>query len=78
LVKVAIIGAGIAGLSCAHELERHGIEPVIFEKNDVVGEIFPHVSVIMQIFNRPVRDPLKHLAEKYNIELQPINRFINC
>ena len=74
MVKVAIIGAGIAGLSCAHELERHGIEPVIFEKNDVVGEIFPHVSVIMQIFNRPVRDPLKHLAEKYNIELQPINR----
>lgn len=30
-VKVAIIGAGTSGLSCAIELEKHGIYPVIFE-----------------------------------------------
>ncbi len=31
-MKVAIMGAGISGLSCAITLEKNGIEPVIFEK----------------------------------------------
>ena len=35
--KIAVIGAGPAGLSCAHELAKHGIEAVIFEAKDVVG-----------------------------------------
>lgn len=35
--KIALIGAGPAGLSCAHELAKHGIEAVIFEAKDVVG-----------------------------------------
>jgi tRNA 5-methylaminomethyl-2-thiouridine biosynthesis bifunctional protein len=34
--SVAIIGAGLAGTSCAYSLKQHGIEPVIFEKS---GEI---------------------------------------
>jgi len=34
--KVAIIGAGIAGLSCAIELQRHGITPTIFEKTKML------------------------------------------
>ena len=29
IVKVAIIGAGISGLSCAVELQKHGITPII-------------------------------------------------
>jgi len=36
-MRVAIIGAGLAGLSCAHELERYGVSPVIFEKNSYIG-----------------------------------------
>ncbi len=35
--RVAVIGAGPAGLACAHELAKHGIEAVIFEARDVVG-----------------------------------------
>ncbi|WP_432735307.1 FAD-dependent oxidoreductase [Maridesulfovibrio sp. FT414] len=35
--KVAIIGAGPAGLSCAYFLRRIGHEPVIFEKRDEIG-----------------------------------------
>jgi thioredoxin reductase len=31
-LNVAIIGAGVAGLSCAFELEKYGITPVIFKK----------------------------------------------
>jgi glutamate synthase (NADPH/NADH) small chain len=35
--KVAVIGAGPAGLSCAHELVKHGVEVVVFEAQPVVG-----------------------------------------
>lgn len=35
--RVAIIGAGPAGLSCAHELRRLGHEVVVFEGRDVPG-----------------------------------------
>ncbi|MBX3420455.1 MAG: NAD(P)-dependent oxidoreductase [Pirellulaceae bacterium] len=35
--RVAIVGAGPAGLSCAHELRRAGHEAVVFEARDVPG-----------------------------------------
>ncbi|MGN0299378.1 MAG: FAD-dependent oxidoreductase [Lachnospiraceae bacterium] len=35
--KIAIIGAGPAGLSCAYFLAQMGYKPVIFEKNDRAG-----------------------------------------
>ena len=35
--KVAIIGGGPAGLSCAFYLAKAGYKPVIFEKNDMAG-----------------------------------------
>ena len=35
--RVAVIGAGIAGLGAAHELKKAGDEPVVFESNDYVG-----------------------------------------
>lgn len=35
--KIAVIGAGISGLTCAYELQRAGFEVTVFEKNDYVG-----------------------------------------
>ena len=35
--KVAIIGAGPAGISCAYYLAEKGYKPTIFEKNDKPG-----------------------------------------
>ena len=35
--RIAIIGAGIAGLTCARELVRHGIDPVLFDKGRGLG-----------------------------------------
>lgn len=35
--RVAIVGAGIGGLSCARELALRGFEPVVFEASDRVG-----------------------------------------
>jgi renalase len=35
--RVAVVGAGIAGLSCARELAVRGYDPVVFEASDRVG-----------------------------------------
>ncbi|MCA9374049.1 MAG: NAD(P)/FAD-dependent oxidoreductase [Candidatus Gracilibacteria bacterium] len=37
MTKIAVIGAGIAGLSCAYELQKAGLEVTIFEKENYVG-----------------------------------------
>lgn len=35
--RIAVVGAGIAGLSCAYELQKEGFEVVVFEREDNVG-----------------------------------------
>lgn len=35
--KIAVIGAGIAGLTCAYELQKEGHQVTVFEKNTHVG-----------------------------------------
>jgi predicted NAD/FAD-dependent oxidoreductase len=35
--RIAIIGAGTAGLTCAHQLRQQGLSPVIFEKSRGIG-----------------------------------------
>jgi renalase len=37
LQRVAVIGAGVAGLSCARELRLRGFHPVVFEASDRLG-----------------------------------------
>ncbi len=71
-MKVAIVGAGLSGLSCAHELERHGISPDIFEIRSKSGELFPHVSAMMELFIRPEGDPVRYLEREFNIKLNPL------
>lgn len=71
-MKVAIIGAGLAGLSCAHELEQHGLQPVVFERNGYIGEQYPHVSAILEIVIRPIKDSLSHFC-KLGIQVRPLD-----
>ncbi len=40
--KVAIVGAGPAGLSCAHVLSRHGIDVTVFEKEAKGGGLMTY------------------------------------
>lgn len=35
--RIAVVGGGIAGLTCARELRLRGCEPVVFEANDRLG-----------------------------------------
>jgi len=44
-VKIAIIGGGPAGISCARELGRFGFETVIFEKKELGGVPMQQVSI---------------------------------
>lgn len=74
-MKVAIIGAGTSGLSCAIELERNGIHPVIFERNGFIGEFHPHVSAFLGLISRPAADPIKYMDQNFGIKLNPLNQF---
>lgn len=74
-MKVAIIGAGTSGLACAIELERHGIYPVIFERNDFIGEYHPHVSAFLGLITRPAADPIQYMDQQLGIKLKPLNPF---
>jgi len=71
-MKVAIIGAGLAGLACALTLEKEGVAFDIFERRSMCGELFHHTSAMLQIMNRPVKDPLQHLSEQYDLNIAPI------
>lgn len=70
-MKVAIIGAGLSGLACAHELERQGIFPVIYEQRHRPGELFDHCAAALELFTRPY-DPLEHLRDKFSLAIRPI------
>lgn len=72
-MKVAIIGAGIAGLACAIELERHGIKPQIFERNHRIGSPFSYSPFIFDFIFRPVKKPLAVLTKQCGINLKPIS-----
>ncbi len=72
-MKVAIIGAGLSGLSCAITLEKHGVSPTIFEKRSCVGDRFVNAEAMFSILERPVQDGLSYLFEEYGIQLEPIS-----
>lgn len=71
-MKVAIVGAGVAGLYCAHELERLGIKPEIFEKDSFIGGEIDHVAGVLDISHRPIPDIVKYMRRNHHIDIQPL------
>jgi len=57
--KVAVIGSGPAGLSCAVELNRQGHKVVVFEKDDKIGGIMrygiPDFKLEKKILDRRIK-----------------------
>lgn len=74
-MRVAIVGAGLAGLSCAFELEKHGIIAAIFEKRSNVGEPAGYTNLWSNLVFREYVDPFKYLKRKYNLSLTPLTTF---
>ncbi|KAJ49460.1 flavin-dependent dehydrogenase [Clostridium tetanomorphum] len=72
-MKVAIMGAGLSGLSCAITLEKNGIKPMIFEDRLTVGDRFVNCEAIFNILNRPINNCLSYIDNKYEIHLNPIS-----
>ncbi|MDD2497854.1 MAG: NAD(P)/FAD-dependent oxidoreductase [Desulfitobacteriaceae bacterium] len=70
-MKIAIMGAGLSGLSCAVTLERNGISPVIFEHRRTVGDRFVNGEILLSLLNRPIFDSLAYFSEQYGIYLHP-------
>lgn len=72
-MKVAIIGAGLAGLYCAHELERLGVGPDIYEMRSYVGEPINHVTAVLDITHRPIKDMIRYYKKELSIDITPYN-----
>ncbi|MBC7765162.1 MAG: NAD(P)-binding protein [Hyphomonadaceae bacterium] len=72
-MKIAIIGAGLSGLSCAHELERYGISPDVYEDLDFIGDREPHVTAVLEIIERPMFDVLNYFKQKCHLDIKPHN-----
>ncbi|ACV64138.1 Dehydrogenase (flavoprotein)-like protein [Desulfofarcimen acetoxidans DSM 771] len=72
-MKIAIIGAGLAGLACAIECERLGIIPDVFERDESVGWPWPCTVHWLNVLQRQMGDIRESLREKYRLDLKPIN-----
>lgn len=72
-MKVAIMGAGLAGLSCSVLLEQYGIIPDIYEAQYKIGARFSNGEAIMNVLDFPVKDCFRYLENKYKVKLKPIN-----
>lgn len=68
--KVAIVGAGPAGLSCSYELAKNGIKSVVYEKEKVFGGILnygiPDFRLDKKIIDRIV-NVLKSLGVEFKL-----------
>ena len=73
--KVAIIGAGPAGLSCAHVLSREGIDVTILEKESKGGGLMTYGIAAYKVTPQFCENEVNYILQlggieiKYNIEL---------
>ena len=81
--KVAIIGAGPAGLSCAHHLVRMGYQTTIFEALPVAGGMMrvgiPSYRLPRDVLQREIDEILAQGVElKLNTPIRNINSLFNA
>lgn len=73
--KVAIIGAGPAGLSCAHTLSREGVDVTIYEKESKGGGLMTYGIAAYKVTPQFCEDEVNYITGiggieiKYNQEL---------
>ena len=73
--KVAIVGAGPAGLSCAHMLSREGVDTTIYEKESKGGGLMTYGIAAYKVTPQFCQDEVDYITAiggieiKYNQEL---------
>ncbi|TBR18114.1 MAG: NAD(P)-dependent oxidoreductase [Chitinophagaceae bacterium] len=73
--KVAIVGAGPAGLSCAHVLSRNGVDVTIYEKESKGGGLMTYGIAAYKVTPKFCEDEVNYILSiggieiKYNQEL---------
>ncbi|ABB15801.1 NAD(P)/FAD-dependent oxidoreductase [Carboxydothermus hydrogenoformans] len=73
-MKVAIIGAGLAGLATAFQLDRYKIPYIVFDRRYQPGDPTPHIAVSLKVINRPVKDIVSYFYKKYDLPLVPYRK----
>lgn len=61
--KVAVIGSGPAGLSCARELQRAGVEVTIYEKQPKAGGILRYGIAPMRLGDRLIDEEVDRIVK---------------
>ena len=68
--KVAIVGAGPAGLSCAHVLSREGVEVTIFEKEAKGGGLMTYGIAAYKVTPQFCEDEVNYITSLGGIEIK--------
>ena len=68
--KVAIVGAGPAGLSCAHVLSREGIDVTIFEKEAKGGGLMTYGIAAYKVTPEFCEDEVNYITALGGIEIK--------
>jgi dihydropyrimidine dehydrogenase (NAD+) subunit PreT len=68
--KVAIVGAGPAGLSCAHALSREGIDVTVFEKESKGGGLMTYGVAAYKITPQFCQDEIDFITSLGGIDIK--------
>src|SRR5215510_7351400 len=68
--KVAVIGAGPAGLSCAHVLSREGVDVTIYEKESKGGGLMTYGIAAYKVTPKFCEDEVNYITALGGIEIK--------
>src|SRR6202008_1908512 len=68
--KVAVVGAGPAGLSCAHVLSREGIDVTIYEKESKGGGLMTYGIAAYKVTPEFCEDEVNYITDLGGIEIK--------
>ena len=68
--KVAIVGAGPAGLSCAHVLSREGVDVTVFEKESKGGGLMTYGIAAYKVTPKFCQDEVDFITSLGGIEIK--------
>lgn len=69
--KVAVIGAGPAGMSCAHRLAAGGHSVTVFDKNEKAGGLNEYGIAAYKVLNDFAQKEVEYILEIGGIEINP-------